>query len=368
MIRSLSILRLTASSAALCAFALWPHLSAAQNYIDRNAFTGPNVVIDFATLDHMQHGGASAPVYQEALPFPAPSAAPSLTPPAAREARPMISPTPMPASPRTMAIPSTYNDNDSGSDLAALPPHDNFNARDMLNAAPVAAAPAAKPSTPAFNAESGNIRTRAMLAEARTTTKDQHGRVNLASISSTPPVPPRASAPLQATSDTSDSYKPVTKAPVAPRNNPSTVPMPPQEDLGALEQDELPPITTASVSKSSLPLPDDAPKSAPSKANASFTLAFGKESGELDQKSKSELDKIISALRDDSTLRAQVRAYASGSADNGGQARRLSLTRALAARTYVLDHDIPATRLDIRALGNSNSGKTEDKVDITLVK
>lgn len=375
MIRSLSVLRLTASCAALSAFVLWPHVTTAQNYVDRNAFAGPNVVIDFAALDHAQPGGGlvhPAPVYQEALPFPAPSAAPTLTPPALQDVRPLISSTPAPASPHAMAVAPAYDGHDADAALAALPPRDNFHARDMLDAAPMAPvttkAPV-QPTPPAFNADSGNIRTRAMLSQARTNTKDQHGRVNLASISSAPPVPPRASAPLQATSDTSASYKPVRTAAVAKADK--VLPMPPQTELDTLDE-ELPPITTASISGhsagTSLPLPDERPAKAASSVNTTFTLTFGKESGELDKQSQAELDKIIAALRNDPSLRAQVRAYASGSAENSGQARRLSLSRALAARTYVLDHDIPATRLDIRALGNSNAGKTEDKVDITLVK
>jgi outer membrane protein OmpA-like peptidoglycan-associated protein len=371
MIRSLSSLRLTASCMALCAFTLWPHLSAAQNYVDRNAFTGPNVIIDFATLDQARAQTSSpigsAPVYQEALPFPSqqdavaqPLVMPRLTPPALQEARPMISATPAPASPHTMAVGTSYT---SEADQAYIPPNVQ---------APHPVASAVQPETKAaFNAESGNIRTRAMLANARPS-KEQHGRVNLASINSAPPLPTRATAPIQNQQDTKRSTAPAIAAPTPAKN--TIVPMPPQAELDTLDE-ELPPITTASVARDTgnipstpLALPDDAPSS--SQANSNFTLNFGKDSGDLDKAAKTELDKIIAALRDDSTLRAQVRAYASNSADNSGQARRLSLTRALAARTYVLDHNIPATRLDIRALGNNktDSGQTADKVDVTLIK
>ncbi|HEY1096171.1 MAG TPA: OmpA family protein [Alphaproteobacteria bacterium] len=375
------------------AFALLPGFARAQNYVPANSFSGPNVVIDFAALDQA-HGNqnqmAAATVVEENLPMPAP--APRLTPPAPKQA--MMGTMP-PAAPPVMqeaafAAPPS------------LPPRDDFSARDMLDAAPSAPLPVATKSATPFNADNGNIRTRAMLASARNDSKDQHGRINLANISSAPPIPTRDTAPLASSDHGADSYKPVTETkpkPIATPPQPETrsafadnapilppqkdIPMPSERDLGMLDEELPSPSTTKSIAKEkpmqvaslSLPTPQSIDAKKPVSANAGkhFTLNFTKESGNLDNASKAELDKIAKALKQDETLRAQVRAYASGSAENSGQARRLSLTRALAARTYVLDQNIPATRLDIRALGNGQGGVDKptggslDKVEITLV-
>lgn len=65
--------------------------------------------------------------------------------------------------------------------------------------------------------------------------------------------------------------------------------------------------------------------------------------------------------------RLQVRAYAANSAGDGGSgARRLSLTRALAVRQYLIDKGIRSTRIDVRALGAPTEG-SPDRVEIAPV-
>jgi len=65
--------------------------------------------------------------------------------------------------------------------------------------------------------------------------------------------------------------------------------------------------------------------------------------------------------------RLQVRAYAANTAGDGGSgARRLSLTRALAVRQYLIDKGIRSTRIDVRALGAPTEG-TPDRVEIAPV-
>lgn len=65
--------------------------------------------------------------------------------------------------------------------------------------------------------------------------------------------------------------------------------------------------------------------------------------------------------------RLQIRAYAANSAGDGGSgARRLSLTRALAVRQYLIDKGIRSTRIDVRALGAPNEG-SPDRVEVSAV-
>ena len=76
-----------------------------------------------------------------------------------------------------------------------------------------------------------------------------------------------------------------------------------------------------------------------------------------------------SNLTGDAHLRLQLIAYASGTADQANQSRRISLQRALAVRSYLMEHGVANTRMDVRALGNRNEGEEPpDRVDIVLLE
>lgn len=95
-------------------------------------------------------------------------------------------------------------------------------------------------------------------------------------------------------------------------------------------------------------------------------IPFSGEAAVLPEPSKGELKQLAGSLSKDAALRVQVMAYASGS-DDGGKARRLSLSRALAVRTYLIEQGIGSTRIDVRALGNTAEGGPGDRVDIVVV-
>jgi outer membrane protein OmpA-like peptidoglycan-associated protein len=61
-------------------------------------------------------------------------------------------------------------------------------------------------------------------------------------------------------------------------------------------------------------------------------------------------------------------AYAAGNDDATSQARRLSLSRALAVRSYLIEHGVRSTRMDVRALGNKVPEGPPDRVDVMLVR
>lgn len=67
--------------------------------------------------------------------------------------------------------------------------------------------------------------------------------------------------------------------------------------------------------------------------------------------------------------RLQVVAYASSQGTNTSAARRLSLSRALAVRSYLIDKGIRSTRIDVRAMGTPEgaSAGPADRVDLVLV-
>ncbi len=63
--------------------------------------------------------------------------------------------------------------------------------------------------------------------------------------------------------------------------------------------------------------------------------------------------------------RIQIRAYASASgSDAASGARRLSLSRALAVRGFLIDRGIRSTRIDVRALGTPSDSSPPDRVEV----
>jgi outer membrane protein OmpA-like peptidoglycan-associated protein len=81
-----------------------------------------------------------------------------------------------------------------------------------------------------------------------------------------------------------------------------------------------------------------------------------------------QLDAVIAKLTKETTLRLQLLAYADGAKTSGSQARRLSLSRALAVRSYLIEKGIRSTRIDVRALGNQVKGSPADRVDLIIKK
>ena len=79
-------------------------------------------------------------------------------------------------------------------------------------------------------------------------------------------------------------------------------------------------------------------------------VAFPSRSAAIPYGSQADLDALKKILSEDTSLRATIRAYGEGKVAD--TARRLSLERALAIRTYLTRGGISSKRIDIEALGN----------------
>lgn len=76
---------------------------------------------------------------------------------------------------------------------------------------------------------------------------------------------------------------------------------------------------------------------------------------------------VLPKLQANPKLRVQLQAYASASAEDGqSAARRISLSRALAVRTWLMDKGIDAARMDVRALGMNTNQTPPDRVDLVF--
>ena len=107
-------------------------------------------------------------------------------------------------------------------------------------------------------------------------------------------------------------------------------------------------------------------KSKLSESNNFQRIIFKPTQTNLDEKYLSELSKIASmSIRQNS--RIQIKAYASTSGNRPTYARRVSLSRALAIRTELIQFGVNSTNIDVRALGEVNDGNQTDRVDVSIM-
>jgi outer membrane protein OmpA-like peptidoglycan-associated protein len=85
---------------------------------------------------------------------------------------------------------------------------------------------------------------------------------------------------------------------------------------------------------------------------------------ELSDDARRKLSAVATALQGNTTLRIQILAYAKSNADSTSRARRLSLSRALAVRAYLIEREVRSTRMNVRALGDKFEDGPADRVDI----
>ena len=97
-------------------------------------------------------------------------------------------------------------------------------------------------------------------------------------------------------------------------------------------------------------------------------LIFKQGNSELTNEAKKILDKFSTKLKVEQKSRMQLQAYAGEPNLSASRARRLSLSRALSARSYLIKNGIRSTRIDVRALGNKTSTGEPNRVDLKLIR
>lgn len=161
----------------------------------------------------------------------------------------------------------------------------------------------------------------------------------------TPPAPPKIAAPA-VTAPTTSAPSVKTPAVSAPK---ASKPRATQETQ----------VATAAPT---------APASAPKISGDGLRIPFEATSKSLPASASAQLDEVAKQMETNDKLRAQLLAYASDAdGRSSADARRLSLSRGLAVRSYLIGKGIASTRMDVRILGNKASGEPRDRVDLTLV-
>ena len=123
------------------------------------------------------------------------------------------------------------------------------------------------------------------------------------------------------------------------------------------------------------PVPSDSPQvaaAAPAARAAgpppSARVAFSGETSDLPSDARSDLRGVVEQLKKSAEMRLRIEGFASGSDDGGNRSRRLSLSRALAVRSYLMDQGIASTRMDVYARGVQADGGPTDRVDLTMFR
>ena len=97
-------------------------------------------------------------------------------------------------------------------------------------------------------------------------------------------------------------------------------------------------------------------------------ILFPPDDAQLPAEAKAELNRLATRLGSDGRLYVQLVAYAGGGND-ASQARRLSLSRALAARAYLVERGVDIKQIDVRPLGNrSVPGLAPDRIDLVVAQ
>ena len=102
------------------------------------------------------------------------------------------------------------------------------------------------------------------------------------------------------------------------------------------------------------------------KPGRALRIEFGDTETRIPDADKINLVKLANALREKKDFRLQLLAYAGGQDLSTSKARRMSLSRALAVRSFLINKGVRSTQIDVRALGSKTNEKPVNRVDFNL--
>ena len=104
------------------------------------------------------------------------------------------------------------------------------------------------------------------------------------------------------------------------------------------------------------------------KPGRALRIAFGDTEARLPDGHEANLVMLAKALREKKDFRLQLQAYAGGQDLSTSKARRMSLSRALAVRSFLIGKGVRSTQIDVRALGSKTNEKPVNRIDLNLTK
>jgi outer membrane protein OmpA-like peptidoglycan-associated protein len=179
----------------------------------------------------------------------------------------------------------------------------------------------------------------------------------------------------------------VAAAPKSTADQPAAPSADSRPDVQATAMELGPPSSTASTTPSSPAASPGAALTAPTPTETSpqpaaeqeahlpaptgdhpAAILFAKEDYRLSDQARSELRALAQKLSGDDSMEIGLLAYASGDDEHASRARKLSLSRALEVRSFLVDQGIRDSRIEVRALGNKVTNGPPDRVDLQLQK
>ncbi len=185
---------------------------------------------------------------------------------------------------------------------------------------------------------------------AKTVGNPQETKVAVA-IPDTPTPPP---APPTAMPEPPKAIEPAPDLPVI-----APAPPPAPAQITAVPEPEA--VDVAAVTPPKTPV---APSESVNANTATIALVFDAGEAHLGDTHRVLLKGVVDELLANPDSSVQLMAFAKS--DDRSKSRRLSLSRALAARSYLLQHDIRNTRIQVRAMGDQATGGKPDRVDVTV--
>jgi outer membrane protein OmpA-like peptidoglycan-associated protein len=101
---------------------------------------------------------------------------------------------------------------------------------------------------------------------------------------------------------------------------------------------------------------------------ARVVMPFDRDADKLDDRLQASLRReVMPLLQNNPGWNIQIQSFATSASDEAGSDKRLSLARALAVRSWMMEQGIAADRLDIRARGEGEkSDQPADRVELVL--
>ena len=105
-----------------------------------------------------------------------------------------------------------------------------------------------------------------------------------------------------------------------------------------------------------------------SKRQQAANVIFAAGASALTPAAQKSLATILARMKENAAMRLQLMAYAGEAKLSPSKARRLSLSRALAVRSYLIKQGVRSTRIDVRALGNKVTPGAPSRVDLRVLE
>lgn len=230
--------------------------------------------------------------------------------------------------------------------------------------APASAKPKVAKAKPlaAPSASLGDLETRISTAEPAAATPAPKTAVETAPAAPSPPAPPKIAESVTAP-------MPIAKAPEAPKPPaPPSLPTAPTIEAKSAPAPSLPSAPEIKRPTEMAALPDATAPSLMEGGETLMQIVFGEGATRIPDNKLVDLKALAGKMSKDEDMRLQLLAYAEGTDANASKARRLSLSRALAVRSYLIDQGVRSTRIDVRALGNKAGSGPAERVDVVMLK